>query len=157
VRTHDAEMTAGHRYTDEDMLNAMRQAARLHHGPLTVAAYDEYQRAHGGPSGIWLLRRFGTWRAACQAVGAQCNATRSWSRRWSDTDLIEWVAIYLASPDAKGTYNEYLHWARETPDAPSGPTVRTVFPRWGAVKNVAANMVAMRAARTRGSARTAAS
>src|SRR5688572_28783834 len=52
------------RYREQDMLEALRAAAGGGAKPLTKTAYDEHQRRHGGPSGIWLIRHYGTWRAA---------------------------------------------------------------------------------------------
>ena len=108
------------KYTNQDMLDAIGEAALLGTGPLSGKAYDEYRAAFGGPSHMGIIARFGTWRSACAAAGVAANATRSYTSRWSETDLIEWVAAYLTDGGGKGTYLGYSAWAKTQPGAPSG-------------------------------------
>lgn len=92
--------------------------------PLTNAAYDAWQRTHeDAASPALVIRRFGSWRAACQAAGVRANTTRSTSRRWSDDDLVAAVAAYLREGDGD-SYAGYTAWAATQEDAPSGATLR---------------------------------
>ncbi len=133
------------RYREPEMLAALRSAAAEVAGgangaskPLTKAAYDGYQREHGGPSGIWLIRHFGTWRAAVLAAGLPANARMGRSAQYSDDDLAAAVASYLASPGATGSYAGYEAWAA-TCGGPSGPTLRARFGTWNAARERAGN------------------
>ncbi|WP_148612634.1 hypothetical protein [Nocardioides rubriscoriae] len=135
------------KYSDDDMLDAVRQAAFFVSGALRGESYDEYRAAFGGPCRMGIISRFGTWRAACDAADVAANTTRSYSSRWSETDLIRWVADYLAADGSSGTYSGYAAWAKAMSGAPSGPRLRQTFPRWGEVKAAACRIVAARAAR----------
>lgn len=125
---------ATQRYPDADLLAGLRAAAKSQGEPLSVQAYEQHRGQHGGASGQLVLRRFGSWKAACDAAGVATNPSRSWSRRWSEDDVVAHVAAYLSSEGARGTYNDYAAWAKGRDGVPSGPTVRNVFPRWAALK-----------------------
>jgi hypothetical protein len=126
------------RYREPEMLAALRAAAAAvcDGKPLTKTGYDGYQREHGGPSGIWLIRHFGTWRAAVLAAGLPANARMGRSAQYSDADLVTAVASYLATPGATGSYAGYEDWAAES-GAPSGPTLRARFGTWNAARQLA--------------------
>jgi len=112
-------------FSDAQLLAALRSAGRELGEPLTNGACDGWQRGRddaGSPA--LLIRRFGSWRAACEAAGLRANATRSTSRRWSEEDLAGVVAAYLASPGALGTFADYAAWARGRDGVPSGATLR---------------------------------
>ena len=112
-------------FSDAQLLDALREAAAELGEPLTNGDYDTWQRgrdAAGSPA--LLIRRFGSWRAACEAAGVRANATRSTSRRWSDEDLVAMVAAYLTSEGATGSFADYSAWARAHDGAPSGATLR---------------------------------
>jgi len=106
--------------------------------PLTAGAYDAWQRQRGAASPALLIRRFGSWRAACSAAGLQANTTRSTTRRWSDEDVVAIVAAYLRSEGASGTFAGYSEWAKEQDDAPSGATLRQRA-AWADIKQRAAD------------------
>lgn len=114
-----------HAFSEAQLLDGLRAAAAELGEPLTNGDYDTWQRGRdtaGSPA--LLIRRFGSWRAACEAAGLRANATRSTSRRWSDDELVAAVAAYLASEGATGSYADYSAWARSVDDAPSGATLR---------------------------------
>lgn len=112
-------------FSDAQLLAALRAAAAELGEPVTSGGYDTWQRGRDeAASPALLIRRFGSWRAACQAAGLAVNATRSTTRRWSDDDVVAIVARYLASPGAGGSFADYSEWAREQTDVPSGATLR---------------------------------
>lgn len=119
----------------EDQLIAGVAAAAAELGePLTAAAYDAWQRAHDdAASPALLIRRIGSWNEACARAGVAANKTRSYSRRWTDDDVVAIVASYLRSPGATGSYADYSEWAKQQEGAPSGPTLRQRF-SWAEVK-----------------------
>lgn len=112
-------------FTDRQLLDALRAAAAELGEPLTNSAYDAWQRRRAdAASPALLVRRFGSWRAACEGAGLTANATRSTTRRWSEDDLVAAVATYLAADGATGSFADYTAWARSHEDAPSGATLR---------------------------------
>lgn len=119
----------------DDRLTAGLSAAAAELGePLTVGAYDMWQRARedaGSPA--LLIRRFGSWTKACAAAGVGANTTRSTSRRWSDDEVVAIVARYLRAPGSTGTFADYSAWAREQEGVPSGATLRQRHP-WAEIK-----------------------
>lgn len=112
-------------FSDDQLLDGLRAAAAELGDPLTNGAYDTWQRVRDtAASPALLIRRFGSWRAACAAAGLRANTTRSTSRRWSEEDLVAAVADYLAAPGASGTFADYAAWAKTQDGAPSGATLR---------------------------------
>ncbi len=135
------------RWSDEDILECLRQAAALHPGkPLTGHRYGTVKKAVGGPTPVRILQRFGTWLAACEAAGVRAGTAprRGYTRAWSESELLGWVADYLAQPGMRGTYAGYDAWARRTAGAPSAQTVRNRLGAWAAVKRAAAVLVVAR-------------
>ena len=116
------------KYADSELLDGLREAATTQGEPLTVAAYDSFRAARPElASGIWVIRHFGSWVTACQRAGVRTNTTRSTSSKWTDEELVGFVAAYLAASPS-GSYAGYQAWAQETPGAPSGPTLRSRLP-----------------------------
>lgn len=112
-------------FSDGQLLEGLRAAAAELGEPLTNGAYDTWQRGRDiAASPALLIRRFGSWRAACEAAGLSANTTRSTSRRWSEEDLVAIVATYLASDGATGSFADYTAWAKTQDGAPSGATLR---------------------------------
>ncbi|HEY9563026.1 MAG TPA: hypothetical protein VIR30_04575 [Nocardioides sp.] len=122
---------AAHRWSDDDMLGAVRAAAAGHEGALTLTAYDAWRARHGGPSGIGIIRRFGKWSVACQGAGLDTVVTTTKKSAYSDEAIVEAVRRYLADPESRASYGGYREWAKGRDGVPSGPTVRTRFPAWG--------------------------
>jgi Homing endonuclease associated repeat len=115
-------------FSDEAIIAGLRAAAAEGGEPLAVTTYDVWRTSRGVASSTLVIRRFGSWTAACAAAGVATNKTRSTSRRWSDDDVLAVVARYLADSSAageSGSYAGYVAWARvQTDDVPSGPTLR---------------------------------
>ena len=112
-------------FSDGRLLAGLRAAAEELGEPLTNGGYDTWQRGRDeAASPALLIRRFGSWRAACEAAGLRVNTTRSTTRRWSDDDLVAVVAEYLADDGAQGTFAGYSAWARSREGTPSGATLR---------------------------------
>jgi len=112
-------------FSDGQLIDGLRSAAAELGEPLTNGAYDSWQRGRTeAASPALLIRRFGSWRAACEAAGLSANATRSTTRRWSEDDLVAAVAAYLRADGTTGSFADYSDWARSHEGAPSGATLR---------------------------------
>lgn len=121
-------------FSDAQLAAGVAAAAAALGEPLTAAAYDAWQRSRDdAASPALLIRRFGSWRQACARAGVGTNATRSTSRRWSEEDVVRFVADYLAAPGSTGSYAGYAAWAQEAEGAPSGSVIRQRF-AWAEVK-----------------------
>lgn len=131
------EEVRGQAFSDVQLLDGLRSAAAELGVPLTNGDYDTWQRGREtAASPALLIRRFGSWRAACAAAGLSANATRSTTRRWSHDDLVAAVAAYLEVEGASGSFAGYSAWARMQEDAPSGATLRQRG-RWADLKRQA--------------------
>ncbi|WP_378099056.1 Z1 domain-containing protein [Cellulomonas sp. T2.31MG-18] len=116
--------------------------AATYEWPLTSTTYDSLIRQGEvrGPSSVRLSQVFGSWRAVCVEAEVEPVAPQrdDYQSRWTDGDLLDWVADYLRSPGSLGTYGGYERWRAETSlDAPSAPTVRNRLGTWGNVKRQA--------------------
>ena len=121
-------------------LAALRAAAAELGEPLTNGGYDTWQRGReDAASPALLIRRFGSWRAACEAAGLSANTTRSTSRRWSEEDLVAVVAAYLRTEGSTGSFADYSAWAKTQDGAPSGATLRQRG-SWAELKRRAAEL-----------------
>ncbi len=134
-------MSRRQEFSDERLLIDLSSAASAVGEPLTATAYDAWQRGRDAASPALLIRRFGSWNEACARAGVATNKTRSTTRRWSDADVVEFVASYLRSPGSAGTFAGYTAWARTAGDVPSGATLRQRFPKWSDVKERARELV----------------
>lgn len=119
-------------FTDAQLLDQIRDAAAELGEPLRVTAYDAWQRGRDAASPALVIRRFGSWNAACEQAGVATNKTRSTTRRWSDEEMVAIVADYLASGGA--SFAGYAAWAKERDGVPSGATLRQRFPKWSEIK-----------------------
>ncbi|WP_141012725.1 homing endonuclease associated repeat-containing protein [Nocardioides sambongensis] len=124
-------------FTDDDLLAALRDAAGG--SALSTAAYERHRETAGGPSVAWIIRRFGSWRAACTAAGLPTHARSARAATWTDEQLVAHVAAYLADlePGVRGSFAGYSAWATAQQGAPSGATVRARMP-WADARRRAA-------------------
>jgi len=120
-------------FSDQQLVTDLAAAAGELGEPLTVGAYDTWQRARDAASPALVIRRFGSWNQACASAGVATNTTRSTSRRWSDDEVVAIVAAYLGTPGSTGTFADFAAWAKTQDGVPSGATLRRRFP-WAEVK-----------------------
>ncbi|KAA1421817.1 hypothetical protein F0U44_05985 [Nocardioides humilatus] len=126
-------MSRAPEFSDAQLRAAISAAAAELGEPLTVGAYDTWQRSHDAASPALVIRRFGSWTQACAAAGVRTNTTRSTSRRWTDDEVVEIVARYLRSPGSTGSFADYSGWAKDQEGVPSGATLRQRYP-WAEIK-----------------------
>lgn len=133
-----------HRIGEHVLLGSLRLAAELVDGPLTVAKYERVRRTYGLPSAVLIVKRLGTWAAACRRAGVTPGDTprRAYVRRWTPQQMVAWVARYLAEPGCPGSFAGYEGFARTLPGAPGGQTVRDHLGSWAQAKAAALTLVA---------------
>ncbi len=130
---------AKQRYSNEQLLQALREAAVITGQPMSTGGYERVQREQGLPTWLAVVHRFGTWNAACAAAGLKVNTqTSGRAATWDDVNTAEAVAEFLADPEAAGqSFAAYAAWAKGRDGVPSGQTVRNVFGGWNAAKAAA--------------------
>lgn len=127
---------ANQRYSDDVMLQALRQAAAIVGEPMSTGAYESVQRDQSLPMWLTIVNRFGGWNAACAAAGLEVNSQhRGRAATWDQASAAEAVARFLADPETVGeSFAAYTAWAKTREGVPSGPTVKNVFGTWNDAK-----------------------
>ena len=125
-------------FTDADVAAALRRAAAELGEPLSAERYDAALDVHGGPTSTRVIQRAGSWNAACAAAGLAVRSGRArYARTWDRDSVLASVVDYLADPSTTGSYVDYQRWARATPGAPSGQTLRNWVGTWSTAKAAA--------------------
>lgn len=117
--------------TDQDLWREMRRVAGLPGGnPLTSNFYDE-NRAPGTLGSVRITQRHQTWRLACAKAGVSARRPprSTYSRKWSEDQMLDWVSDYLDSTD-NPSYARFGDWLKGQPGAPSSQTVRNSLGNW---------------------------
>lgn len=129
-------MAPQQKYSDDQMLRALRDAAAIAGEPMSTGAYESVQREQDLPMWLTIVHRFGTWNAACTAAGLAVNANHTGRvATWDAASVAAAVGRFLADPEAGGaSFAAYTAWAKLHDDAPSGQTVRNTFGTWNAAK-----------------------
>lgn len=135
---HQPFPKASQRWSDEDILKALRDAA-IYSFPLTSPDYDELVRLGEvvGPSRALIIRRFGTWNAACEAADVEPHPPirPSYESKWTDDDLLAYAREYFCDLNFTGAAQRYDEWRKQrSPDAPSVGTLRNRFGSWTELK-----------------------
>lgn len=128
-------------FSDEEILAGLREAAAELGEPLSSDRYDIYCQAHRLVSSVRIIQRFGTWNGACSSAGLATRRSRqNYTRRWTEEEMAAYVAQYLGSQGASGSYSGYAEWAKGVDGAPSGQSVRNAFGGWADAKDVASRL-----------------
>jgi Homing endonuclease associated repeat/Sigma-70, region 4 len=124
------------RYTDQELLACLRQAAAVGTGMLTMRSYTDYaerrRKRKGKPwvSSQTYVARFGSWADGLKAAGLEANATPAWKTKRIDRE--ECVAAIRSVSKTLGripTAEEYGQHARASEG--SMPSLATVKKRCG--------------------------
>ena len=108
--------------------------------PLTATWWDLHRDRSNHPSSQVVLRRFGSWRKACQAAGVPVRDLPNVGRpqRWSDEEMLGHLAEFLGSKRwPQKTFAAYSEWAKLRKARPSGPTLIKRFGSWSRAKELA--------------------
>jgi len=108
------------RYTDEDLLDALRSFAAEHDGrPPTAPEADDPET--GLPTAATFARRFGSWNAAIAAAGFDPRF-----RRRSDEELLDDLRSLVETAGEHPTAAA----VRDHPDMAKPPTYKARFGSW---------------------------
>lgn len=125
-------------YTDQELLDVLKEAGVVCGEPLTLPAYHKEAPKHGWPAALTHTQRFGTWEAGCNLAGVKVNKSTG-PRKGSITVEDCLVALRVCRADliagdeipegGEPSYERYVKWARAN-GQPSGPTVRSKVGPW---------------------------
>ncbi len=126
---------------NRELLDVIRNAGTMEF-PLSTDGYDELLRRGfiKGVTSVRIGQIFGSWRRACEIAGVEApKALRSsYESKWTDQELAEAVARFLAVSEYRGAHHRYDEWRRDTgsdDDTPSSGTLRNrLGPSWKAVR-----------------------
>ena len=118
-------------YSDAYLLSALADAAAEIGATPSVKWWNSH-RDPERPSVTLYGNRFGSWAAACLAAGLAPNASprKSYTRAWSEADLLGWVQRYTDELGELPGYVGYTQWAARTEGAPSGARIRQMLGSW---------------------------
>lgn len=127
------------KYTDDDVLDCLREANRVLGGILTTAAYDDYARGRTLPDGrLWpthqtAFLRFGSWRSALERAGLPANASSpiAGRRLFTEGHCIDAILEVERLVGHLPTVAKYERYAAEMAGVlPSSATIRNRFGSW---------------------------
>ena len=108
------------RYTNEDLLDALRSFAAEHEGrPPTAPEADDPET--GLPTAATFARRFGSWNAAIAAAGFDPR-----DRRRTEEELLDDLREFADETGARPTVSA----VRDHPDIAAPPTYKARFGSW---------------------------
>lgn len=129
---------AAQRYTDAELIAAIQQVAMRFDGKLSVLKYDNL-RTMAQPSSALIIQRFGSWHSATEQAKINSNTgNRVYHRQFTQADAILVTKKYLAST-TKPSYQDFSHWLKAQPDAPSAQTCRNLVGSWQQLLTAARN------------------
>lgn len=144
--TASARTSSPLRFTDEMILAGLQELSRVRAaelgvpGPVrvTIAQWDAWRDPAALPSAVRVLQRLGTWATVCAQAGlpvSERTAPSGSPPRWSDEELVVWVALFLLDAAGGSTATaEYARWARRMDGAPGLQTVLFRLGGWNAAK-----------------------
>jgi hypothetical protein len=130
-------------FSDEDIKQALIRGVQLAGEPLTATGYDAVKDRFAGPSSVRVIQRYSTWSQACEQAGVVHGRPRrpKYQRRWTDEEMLEWVATYFQSAEFRGSYADFSQWAKQTLGSPSAQSVRNRLGSWQQVKRDALALI----------------
>lgn len=129
---------AAQRFTDQDLMQALQQVAKLNETPLSVAKYEQL-RTYEHPSSALIIQRFGSWSDATKrAKLPTTKASRSYQKKFLLADAIAITKKYLNST-TKPSYQDFAQWLKTQPEAPSAQTCRNLAGSWQQLLTAAKN------------------
>jgi hypothetical protein len=121
-------------YERSEIIDALREAAKVCGEPLTIPAYRKQAPVAKWPTDVTVVKAFGSWADACEAAGVKANRRVTNGQRrsgaFSEQDCVDALRAYTEAHEGDTpSYERYTKWARGT-DHPSGPSVRAICGSW---------------------------
>jgi uncharacterized protein (DUF433 family) len=132
----------GKRYSDDDLLNAIKFVGEITGRTPSIVAYSKVREQHPElPSTALFLKRMSSWNEAVRRAGFEPNKRNEWAgfgaRHFSDDDMIAAIRAVRDKLGYLPSINEYNE--HRTADAPSGQTLRLRFGNWLTILQLAVN------------------
>lgn len=142
-RNQGAKLAGRVRYTDDELLAALRRAAATTERELSVQAYEQARTEDSSlPSREIIQHRFGRWITAKRLAGiSERTPYRGYSNTISEAACLEGLRVCMAQSDSLPTYAQYQAWHLEH-GHPSAHTIRNKFGTWIAALDAADEAVA---------------
>lgn len=119
------------RWTEEELLDALRTAAAEVDEPLLSTVYAA-RRAAGTPAPTTVIGRYGSWVAALTTAGLPLPEY-AYRRRWTAEEALDAVRAWLSRTES-GTWAEFEQERQAGADLPSPHVITWHFAGWkGAV------------------------
>lgn len=125
------------KYSEEELVQMLREASRTVQGNLTANYFTAYGRGRSLPDGRpWPthqtpMKRFGSWHGALELAGLPANRKAGPARKFSEDDCIQAVAEVGRKLGSAPTTEQYEQYARASGGRlPSLATVRNRCDHW---------------------------
>jgi len=131
-----AQHTRSSPYSSDDIITAIQAAAEAKSEPLSPDAYEAWRQSHADyPSKRTCLRRFTSWKAACEAAEVTAAGISS-PDEYTDEELLAALNRASASVDGTITLSQYKTWrSNQQSIQPSPATIRQRFGGWVAARS----------------------
>ncbi len=125
------------KYSVDDLMAALREAADAVPGILTTSSYDTFVAGHPTladgrprPSKQAMMLRFGFWRAALLRAGLPANPHSGPEKEFNEADAVAAVVECWRQTGGPPTAAGYDSWQRTHEGRPSMATVRKLTGNW---------------------------
>ena len=125
------------KYSVDDLLASLREAADAVPGILTTNSYDAFAEAHSTlpdgrprPGKQAMMLRFGSWVGALGRAGLPANPHGGPEKEYSEADAVAAVVECWRTTGGAPTTEWYEQWQRGQAGRPSGATVRRLAGNW---------------------------
>lgn len=128
------------KFSDEDLIKAVRLIAQRLGEPLTKDQYATEVEGTDLPVPQTLIIRFGSWHDACEAAGVTSGKSfRRYTKRFDEEACLKAAKDFWDSREGPFSFVAYSEWAKGK-DVPSGGTMRVRMGKWSEVKRRIAEM-----------------
>ena len=123
------------RFSEEQLLEAIREAYRRAGGAVDQQRYVAIARELGLPSRATIVMRLGGWNAAVEAAGLhpKTSRTRAYPRRWTEESCLRALRELAEELGELPSAARYRQLLREREGLPSPTTVRLRLGEWPAL------------------------
>lgn len=132
-----APRSASKRYSKEDLIASLREAASSSSGNLTAVAYENFVQTHKTladgrprPGKQTMALRYGSWRAALEAAELPANPPSGPQKEFDEAAAVDAVVRCWRATGRPPTSNSYDEWQRGHEGLPSAATVRKLTGSW---------------------------